>query len=250
MSKITERFISNKDLENMIILKRNPSTKLPVVLTNGGIVYKLEPTNITSRFREYFEILKSMEELHDCVFADEILYLDSKECGYTTKYLGEYKNVNRIITKESLNIECKRKIIYKIIQTIKNLHENGVIHNDLQLFNILIFNTDIKLIDFDQSIIKGTIFDSMYKKRIKCEIQYLNLLILSILYEKNLSYISLDEQKILIDELNVNSEFKEYLNNCLNFNEEQIGEDLSSYVKSITKKDINQGKNLVRTLKL
>ena len=190
MSEITERFITSKNLENMTVLKRNSSTKIPVVLTKDGIIYKLEPTHIVSRFKEYFEILKSMEELSDCVFADEILYLDLKEYGYTTRYLDEYKNVNRIITKESLSIEYKKMIIYKIIQIIKNLHKNGVIHNDLQLFNILISNTDIKLIDFDQLIIKGNILDNMYKKRVKGEIQYLNLLILSILYEKNLSYKS------------------------------------------------------------
>ena len=143
MSEITKRFITSKDLENMTVLKRNSSTKLPVVLTKDGIIYKLEPTHIVSRFKEYFEILKSMEELSDCVFADEILYLDLKECGYTTRYLDEYKNVNGIITKESLSIEYKKMIIYKIIQIIKNLHKNGVIHNDLQLFNILISNTDI-----------------------------------------------------------------------------------------------------------
>lgn len=250
MSEITERFISRKDLENMTVLKRNSSTKIPVVLTKDGIIYKLEPTHVVSRFKEYFEILKSMEELSDCVFVDEILYLDSKECGYTTNYLDEYKNVNRIITKESLSIEQKKMIIYKIIQTIKNLHKNGVIHNDLQLFNILVSNTDIKLIDFDQLIIKGNILDSMYKKRVKGEIQYLNLLILSILYEKNLSYKSLEEQRVLINELSVNSEFKGYLNNCLSFNEEQVGEDLQSYVKSVTKKEITQGKNLIKSLKL
>ena len=250
MSEITERFITSKNLENMTVLKRNSSTKIPVVLTKDGIIYKLEPTHIVSRFKEYFEILKSMEELSDCVFADEILYLDSKEYGYTTRYLDEYKNVNRIITKESLSIEYKKMIIYKIIQIIKNLHKNGVIHNDLQLFNILVSNTDIKLIDFDQLIIKGNILDSMYKKRVKGEIQYLNLLILSILYDKNLSYKSLEEQRVLINELSVNSEFKGYLNNCLSFNEEQVGEDLQSYVKSVTKKEIIQGKNLIKTLKL
>lgn len=250
MSEITERFITRKDLENMTVLKRNSSTKIPVVLTKDGIIYKLEPTHVVSRFKEYFEILKSMEELSDCVFADEILYLDLKEYGYTTRYLDEYKNVNRIITKESLSIEYKKMIIYKIIQIIKNLHKNGVIHNDLQLFNILVSNTDIKLIDFDQLIIKGNILDSMYKKRVKSEIQYLNLLILSILYEKNLSYKSLEEQRVLINELSVNSEFKGYLNNCLSFNEEQVGEDLQSYVKSVTKKEIIQGKNLIKTLKL
>lgn len=250
MSEITKRFITSKDLENMTVLKRNSSTKLPVVLTKDGIIYKLEPTHIVSRFKEYFEILKSMEELSDCVFADEILYLDLKEYGYTTRYLDEYKNVNRIITKESLSIEYKKMIIYKIIQIIKKLHKNGVIHNDLQLFNILVSNTDIKLIDFDQLIIKGNILDSMYKKRIKGEIQYLNLLILSILYDKNLSYKSLEEQRVLINELSLNSEFKEYLNNCLNFNEKQVGEDLQSYVKSVTKKEIIQGKNLIKTLKL
>ena len=250
MSEITERFITRKDLENMTVLKRNSSTKIPVVLTKDGIIYKLEPTHVVSRFKEYFEILKSMEELSDCVFADEILYLDLKEYGYTTRYLDEYKNVNRIITKESLSIEYKKMIIYKIIQIIKNLHKNGVIHNDLQLFNILVSNTDIKLIDFDQLIIKGNILDSMYKKRVKGEIQYLNLLILSILYDKNLSYKSLEEQRVLINEFSLNSEFKEYLNNCLNFNEKQVGEDLQSYVKSVTKKEIIQGKNLIKTLKL
>ena len=250
MSEITERFITRKDLENMTVLKRNSSTKIPVVLTKDGIIYKLEPTHVVSRFKEYFEILKSMEELSDCVFADEILYLDLKEYGYTTRYLDEYKNVNRIITKESLSIEYKKMIIYKIIQIIKNLHKNGVIHNDLQLFNILVSNTDIKLIDFDQLIIKGNILDSMYKKRVKGEIQYLNLLILSILYDKNLSYKSLEEQRVLINELSLYSEFKEYLNNCLNFNEKQVGEDLQSYVKSVTKKEIIQGKNLIKTLKL
>ena len=121
MSEITKRFITSKDLENMTVLKRNSSTKLPVVLTKDGIIYKLEPTHIVSRFKEYFEILKSMEELSDCVFADEILYLDLKECGYTTRYLDEYKNVNGIITKESLSIEYKKMIIYKIIQIIKRL---------------------------------------------------------------------------------------------------------------------------------
>ena len=60
MSEITERFITSKNLENMTVLKRNSSTKIPVVLTKDGIIYKLEPTHVVSRFKEYFEILKSM----------------------------------------------------------------------------------------------------------------------------------------------------------------------------------------------
>ena len=48
MSEITKRFITRKDLENMTVLKRNSSTKLPVVLTKDGIIYKLEPTHIRS----------------------------------------------------------------------------------------------------------------------------------------------------------------------------------------------------------
>ena len=141
-------------------------------------------------------------------------------------------------------------IIFGIIQIINKLHENGVIHNDLQCFNILTHSIDIKLIDFDQLIIKGIISDSMYKRRIKGEIQYLNLVILSILFEKNLSYKPLEEQSIFIEELNINNEFKEYLNSCLSFNEEEINKDLFMYVNSLTKKEIIQGKNLVKSLNL
>lgn len=250
MKEIGKRIISHDDLRNMKILKRNMTTKVPIVLTKENIVYKIESTHIMSRFKEYLELFKEINEFSDCVFPEEILYFNSIECGYTTKYLNEHKTINRRLIKSSLSLEWKKAIIYKIINLIKKLHSYDIVHNDLQCSNILNNGIDIKLIDFDQLKIKGTLSDSMFKRWLKAEIEHLNWVILSILYDKNLSYISSEQQSVLINELKLNNEFKEYLNNCLSFNEEEVNEDLYLYVNSVTKKDIIEGKNLVKSLNL
>lgn len=247
---IGDRRITDKELNDMLILKRDVNTKLPKVLLKNGTIYKIEPTHVASRMKSYFEILSEIEELDDCIFPKEILYINSKEIGYTTRCFSEYKNIDTKLKKNKFSLEWKKAVIYKIIDIIKKLHFNGVVHNDLHCSNILNASSNIKIIDFDQLKISGVESNYMYMAWLKREINYLNLLIISILYEKNLSYISLEEQKLLVEGLNISMEFKEYLNNCADLKEEQIGMDLEQYVKSVTRKDILDGKNLVNSLKL
>lgn len=245
-----ERRISSKELKEMVVLKRDIKTKIPKVLMKDGIIYKLEPTHIASRLKPLFEVFNEIHELSDCIFPEGVLYIDSKEFGYTTKYLDGYKNISNRLKKDKMSLEWKKAIIYKIIKLIKNLHLNGLVHNDLHGSNILNINADIKLIDFDQIKIKKLESNYMYMAWLKMEINYLNLLILSVLYEVNLSYINNETQQMIIEELEISREFKEYLNNCLLYKENAISNNLEQYVNSITKRDIVNGKNLVKSLKI
>lgn len=248
--EIREKRITDKDLNEMLILKRDIKTKVPKVLMKDSIVYKIESAHVVSRMKTFFEILSEIKELNNCIFPKEILYVNSKEIGYTTKYFSEYKNIDVRLKKNRFSLELKKIIIYKIIDIIKKLHLNGVVHNDLHCSNVLSELSNIKIIDFDRLKIRGVESNYMYMAWLKREVNCLNLLIMSILYETNLSHISLEEQKLLVEGLNVSREFKEYLNNCVDLKEEKISSDLNQYVKNITRIDILDGKNLVKSLKL
>ena len=70
---------------------------------------------------------------------------------------SSYGDLQTFLQRNSLNKREKRELIYNIIKAINFLHENKIIHGDIKLENILIFQENGRLIpkicDFNNSLI-------------------------------------------------------------------------------------------------
>ena len=65
-------------------------------------------------------------------------------------------DLNNFIKKEIQKNQCVREptrvyIWFKILEAVKAIHDNGVIHSDLKPANFLLVGHEVKLIDFNIS---------------------------------------------------------------------------------------------------
>ena len=243
--------LKRQELDNMRVIKRlDCSDKPKIWVSNDNVMYKIDTYKIIDRFADYFEILKNYPELSKCVFPDKLFYVDDKYLGYTTPYYHDYKPINFRMHKKKYTIQDKKRIIKNILEIIYNMHENDILHGDLKSSNVLHKDEDIKIIDFEKIKIKECEESVSYKMKLKEEINQLNLVLLSVLFERDMSHIMDSEYLDFIDKMEFNKEFKEYLISAMKYRENQIPSDINGYIKSITKKNIVDGKELVKSLQL
>ena len=239
-----------KDLENMSVLKYNKSDKKPKIWTKNNLFLKHDISDIASRYKEEFEFFSEFKDLENCIFPEYIWTLDNKKYGYVTTYYKEYVSLLHRIEKANFSLEAKKVMIFKIIELVNILHEYGIVHGDLHPYNIIYNKFNIKFVDFDNIRFDHIESESIYKMRLKEEINNLNITLLSILFEKFLSHIKYEDYIYIIENLKICEEFKNYLISSSNYEENTINEDLPLYINSIRNNDIFEGKNIIKSLKL
>ncbi len=148
---------------------------------------------------------------------------------------------NTIIKNRPTHIQ-KLKICKKIVEALKSLHNNGIIHSDINLNNIIIDEKfkDPLLIDIDGSIPKEVMTDSQYEKEIITEQYQMTILVLSYIYNFNFErYIyknGLNKFKTNLHNFNINDEIKKYVINLINNDNETKFEYIDAYIDNL--KDI------------
>ena len=242
--------ISNDDLLNMRTIKKEDNSDKSKIWLKDNLLYKKDDFNTMKRYKDYFEIFSEFDELRKCVFPNNIFYVDGKYVGYTTDYFEDYKAINFRMHKNKYDINNKKKIMKKIVRLLSDMHELGIVHGDLHTANVICNKKDIKMIDFEKMRIRELEDEPMFvRKRIE-DVYYLNLMILSVLFDVNMSYVMQGEYLDFIDQMNFSKELKEYLINCALYKEKYISSELNKYIDSIKRKDIVDGKNLVKSLQL
>ena len=96
-----------------------------------------------------------------------ILYLLLEYCNGGSLYEALYKYINKY--KTPFSEKLVQKIMRNILSGLKFLHENGIIHRDLKLNNILVKyknNEDLKSINIYGSEIKIIDFNLSYRANI------------------------------------------------------------------------------------
>ena len=94
-----------------------------------------------------------------------------KEAGLKTPYIY-YFSENKIIMEFLENEKSHKKKLAEIGENIAKLHNNNIIHGDLNLINIIIFKKQVYFIDFGLGFISSKIEDKatdllVFKKTLK-----------------------------------------------------------------------------------
>lgn len=241
--------ITKEDLNNMKVRKYDDNDK-PKIWISDGILYKKDNHHLIKRYKEDFELLREYEELRNCIFPENMFYVDNKYVGYTTPYFENYKSINFRMYKNKYTINQKKKIMKKIVKLLVKLNENDIIHADLNTSNIICDKKDVKLIDFDRIKIREYEDNTIYMWRLKEQIAYLSIALLTVLFDVDLINISNHQYNELIDEISFSNEFKDYLIKSFTSKEKEIPKELLEYIDSIKRKDILRGKEIIKTLHL
>ena len=241
--------ISKDELDSMQIKKYDDNDK-PKIWIQNGILYKKDIHNTIKRNKEDFEILNECEELINCVFPKDMFFVDGKYVGYTTPYYEKFKSLNFRMYKNKYTINQKKKIMRKIVKLLMKLNKYDIVHADLNTSNVICNGKDVKLIDFDRIKVRENEDELIYKWRLKEQIYYLNIILFTVLLDVDLIRISNDEYKEFVDEMSFTNEFKQYLLNSSSSKQEEIPKELLEYIDDIKRKDIVNGKELVKALRL
>lgn len=103
----------------------------------------LNDKSIKHRFKREFEIIKGLQHYKNII---PIKNFNEVEHSYEMTYC-KY-NLTDYLKNYTLNVDEKLKLIKKIIEIVKMLHQNNVIHRDLNPYNILINENHVYLSDF------------------------------------------------------------------------------------------------------
>jgi serine/threonine protein kinase len=129
-------------------LKRNPNTPIGHYFSEHFyfIETKVMPINIDLQKTYFHEnLLKAI----DCV-------------EYNDKYYTCYPKIEETINVYDLSYEERIKSIKSLVEIIMSLHENGIIHGDIQLRNIMIAKS-LHLIDLENLSIENSIYARFMK---------------------------------------------------------------------------------------
>lgn len=251
MNKLEVLKLKKEELENMRVIKKmDYSSKPKIWVSSDNVMYKRDTVKLMERFGDYFEILKNYPELSKCIFPDKLFYVNDKYKGYTTPYYKDYKPINFRMHKNKYTLKDKQRIMKNIIKIISDMHSGDFLHGDLKASNVLRKDDDIKVIDFEKITIRECEDPAIYKMRSAVEVNQLNLVLLSVIFERDMSFVMDSEYIDFINKLGFTKEFESYLINCMRHREIEISNDINSYIKSITKKNVADGKELVKSLQL
>ena len=249
MSKMNKINITQDQLDNMKIRKYSLDNR-PKIWISATTLFKRDDHDIIRQHKEDFEILSGYPDLDKCVFPENIFYVDGKYMGYTTTYYENYKSINYRMNKNKYTLNQKKKLMRKLVKLIMKLNDNEVVHADLNTSNIISDGKDIKLIDFDRIRLKEDDDTVSYMWRLREQINYLNIALLTILLDTDLIDIMDIEYKELINEISFINEFKQYLLACSSSKVVEIPKELLEYIDTIQKGDIVEGKEFAKTLQL
>lgn len=196
----------NIELSNQIYIKDNKLYKL----YNESYLNRLEK-NKKMRLKFIDNIINL--NIDGCVFPLGKIYNKDKFVGVYMNYYENYFNLYDLL-QMNVDYNTRLNLLKKINETIKKLHKNNIVHEDIHLGNIITNLNSLKIIDLDES-------NFTYEKYcLKSDIKNMITVIISIIYNFDFEdNIPLEKNKQIkyilkfLDEINIDYNFKEYLKN-------------------------------------
>lgn len=215
--------VSFDKLENLKKLEVNIETSNQIYIKDNKL-YKLYNENYLNRLEKNKKMrLKFIDNIINlnidgCVFPLGKIYNKDKFVGVYMNYYENYFNLYDLL-QMNVDYNTRLNLLKKINETIKNLHKNNIVHEDIHLGNIITNLNSLKIIDFDES-------NFTYEKYcLKSDIKNMITVIISIIYNFDFEdNIPLEKNKQIkyilkfLDEINIDYNFKEYLKNIYIYN--------------------------------
>lgn len=160
-NSISNQLIPLSGGRNKIFLFK--STTNPSVLikqySHGGIFGKILPkyyffsNRFLHEFSIYVEILKNNLPIPEYLGGFWSKKFGVYRCGIIIEFIPDTHTLEEFLNNNFFSIEEKYDILIKCGKIIKNMHDIGIFHNDLQIRNLLIDskNKSVFLIDFDNA---------------------------------------------------------------------------------------------------
>lgn len=132
---------------------------------------KCLPIDIHDRYQAELDIIDQFNDRHhDNVMRYKLYHKTSDNIFIIAEFiegvtLGEYIRDNKILGNDII------KILHKIAKGLQFVHECGIIHCDMKPENIMISADEVKIIDFDMSIVS---FEDIIRDKIIGTIEYIS----------------------------------------------------------------------------
>lgn len=189
-------FISSKELSSYKKIGNDHFHIESNLYLNDGIVYKKiitddwldEKKNIINYFMD--------KQFKETVNPIDNLYVDNKFSGYVMPYFDGFtiKNLS------NSDIRVKLKILKLCSLYLRNLHHEGIVVGDLSDYNIMYNINEVKFIDTDsygyldnkpiimpRILLRNKYIDEKYINTVFSDVYLLNLLVIQVLYDIDVS---------------------------------------------------------------
>lgn len=153
-----------------------------------------------------------------CVLPLGKIYSKDKFVGVYMDYYKNYFNLYDLI-EMNVDYNIKLELLKKMNETIRKLHKNNIVHEDIHLGNVITNLNSLKIIDLDES-------NFAYENYcLKSDIRNMVTVIISVLYnfdfEDNMPLEKGEQAKYILkflDDINIDYDFKTYLKNIYIYN--------------------------------
>lgn len=140
--------------------------------SHGGISGRIFPqyyffsNRFLHEFYIYINILKNILPVPEYLGGYWSKKLGLYKCGIITEYIPDTYTLEEFLNNNFFSVEEKYDILIKCGKIIKNMHDIGIFHNDLQIRNLIISSTNksVFLIDFDNAK-QIPIFNNYYRSQ-------------------------------------------------------------------------------------
>ncbi|MDD2518557.1 MAG: hypothetical protein PHI05_03615 [Bacilli bacterium] len=175
--------LSNKEFK--IIKKNNKFSQG----SEGKLYYydnyliKIYYNHVINQKKEIINYILDKKDIKGCVLPKDKVYINGMFKGVSTDYYSGYKSLSKIYKNNLLSFKEKLEICKEIIEGLILLHENKIIHNNIDLDNIISNNENALLIDIDGGLPIEVISQEQFNYLIKGDQYSAAITILSYLYD-------------------------------------------------------------------
>lgn len=208
---------------------------------------KIYYNHVIDRKKETINYILDKENIEGCVLPKDKIYINGMFKGVSTDYYSGYKSLSKIYKNNQLSFKDKLEICKKITEALTLLHKNKIIHNNIDLDNIISNNTNALLIDIDGGIPFEVLSQDEFKHLVKSDQYSVAITILSYLYdfdfERYIYKYGIENFKMSLTGFPINE-------NLLNYISDLISNNLNEY-HYIDKyfKDLEEKSEIKRKLK-
>ncbi|MFA5603527.1 MAG: hypothetical protein WDA12_01565 [Bacilli bacterium] len=143
---------------------------------------KIYYNHIINEKKETINYIIDKKNIEGCVLPRDKVYINGLFKGISTDYYSDYKPLSKTYKNNQLNFKDKLEICKKVTEALILLHKNKIIHNNVNLDNIISNNKNALLIDIDGGLPIEVLNQDEFQHLVKGDQYSAVITILSYLY--------------------------------------------------------------------